>query len=89
MTHLNAASVANCSRIFICRPGGGLELANQGGARAKVKTVDLQSIDIVAASEPDAFRATTVWNVAGSVGHWGHVHTRTNQYNAEAFDSGD
>ncbi len=23
------------------------------------------------------------WNVAGSVGHWGHVHGRTNQYRAD------
>ncbi len=23
------------------------------------------------------------WNVSGSVGHRGHVHTRTNQYEAE------
>ncbi|MCH6563586.1 MAG: hypothetical protein IH800_14345, partial [Myxococcales bacterium] len=23
------------------------------------------------------------WNVAGSVGHWGHIHQRKNQYRAE------
>jgi len=60
-----------------------LELTNQGGARAKVKSVDMQSIDISAADEPDAFRARATWNVNGSVGHWGHVHTRVNQYQAE------
>ena len=27
--------------------------------------------------------AQVTWNVAGSVGHWGHVHTRKNQYQAE------
>ncbi len=27
--------------------------------------------------------ATASWNVAGSVGHWGHVHQRKNQYRAE------
>ncbi|MEP5765953.1 MAG: hypothetical protein ABJ308_15260 [Halieaceae bacterium] len=61
----------------------GLELANQGGARARVKAVEMQSIDIVAAEEPNAFRANATWNVHGSVGHWGHVHTRSNQYQAE------
>ena len=60
-----------------------LELANQGGARAKVKSVEMQSIAISAADEPDAFRARATWNVNGSVGHWGHVHTRVNQYQAE------
>ena len=60
-----------------------LELANQGGARAKVQSVELQAIDIAAADEPRAFRANATWNVNGSVGHWGHVHTRSNQYQAE------
>jgi hypothetical protein len=60
-----------------------LELANQGGARAKVKSVEMQSIAIAAADEPNAFRANATWNVHGSVGHWGHVHTRSNQYQAE------
>jgi hypothetical protein len=58
-----------------------LELTNQGGARAKVKSVELQEIAI----HPGAggFRADVTWNVNGSVGHWGHVHTRSNQYQAE------
>lgn len=59
-----------------------LELANQGGARAKVKSVELQSIDIQSAEEPGAFRADATWHVNGSVGHWGHVHTRSNRYRA-------
>jgi hypothetical protein len=60
-----------------------LELANQGGARAKVKSVELQDIEILSADKPAAFLANTTWNVNGSVGHWGHVHTRINQYQAE------
>jgi hypothetical protein len=59
----------------------GLELRNQGGARAKVKEIDL----IELATSPGAnggFVASVTWNVAGSVGHWGHVHSRTNQYRA-------
>jgi len=59
-----------------------LELANQGGARAKVSTVDV----LEATPEPvdgEGFRARTTWNVTGSVGHWGHVHQRSNQYLAE------
>lgn len=60
-----------------------LELTNQGGARAKVKSIEVQAIEIVAAETANAFRASTTWNVNGSVGHWGHVHTRVNQYQAE------
>jgi hypothetical protein len=59
-----------------------LELANQGGARAKVKQVEM--IDVAAEPGPQgSFVATASWNVAGSVGHWGHVHERKNRYRAE------
>ncbi len=33
--------------------------------------------------EDGGFVAAATWNVAGSVGHWGHVHERRNQYRAE------
>jgi hypothetical protein len=59
----------------------GLELQNQGGARARVKTVEVDDLD----AEPapgGAFDAAVTWNVAGSVGHWGHVHQRKNRYRA-------
>jgi len=59
-----------------------LELANQGGARARVSAVDV----IEATNEPlpdgQGFSTRATWNVSGSVGHWGHVHQRTNQYEA-------
>jgi hypothetical protein len=60
----------------------GLELANQGGARARVKAIELT--DIAASSgEKGAVVARTTWNVFGSVGHWGHIHSRSNRYEAE------
>jgi hypothetical protein len=60
----------------------GLELQSQGGARAKVDTVELMGLDV--RSDGDhGFRARATWNVAGSIGHWGHVHQRRNQYEAE------
>jgi len=58
-----------------------LVLANQGGARAKVKSLELVSTDNLILQH-DGFTVHTVWNVFGSVGHWGHVHQRTNQYEA-------
>ena len=58
-----------------------LELANQGGARVKVKSIDVSNAELL---ERGGNRLTisSNWNVAGSVGHWGHVHQRTNAYNA-------
>jgi hypothetical protein len=58
-----------------------LELASQGGARAKVQELEMLEVD--AESEGPGFRATSTWNVAASVGHWGHIHQRRNQYIAE------
>jgi hypothetical protein len=61
----------------------GLELASQGGARVKVKQVDLLQVDPRALRGESGFLAHCQWNVMGSVGHWGHIHQRTNQYEAE------
>jgi hypothetical protein len=61
----------------------GLELASQGGARARVKTVDLVELASVTPADDGGFRADATWNVAGAVGHWGHVHERRNQYQAK------
>jgi hypothetical protein len=60
----------------------GLELASQGGARVKVKEIDLIEFEAKSANS-GGFSATATWNVAGSIGHWGHVHQRRNQYRAE------
>jgi hypothetical protein len=59
----------------------GLELANQGGARAKVKQIELQELTREAASV-GRLTASATWTVMGSVGHWGHIHQRQNQYQA-------
>jgi hypothetical protein len=60
----------------------GLELASQGGARAKVKRVEIVDLHVEHV-DGGAFNVETTWNIAGSVGHWGHVHERRNQYHAE------
>lgn len=59
-----------------------LELASQGGARVKVKDVEMISTVL---KDRDGNRLTLVseWVVTGSVGHWGHVHQRINSYQAE------
>jgi hypothetical protein len=58
-----------------------LELASQGGARAKVQEVEM--LDVEVEREGAGFRARSTWNVAASVGHWGHIHQRRNQYVAD------
>jgi len=60
----------------------GLELASQGGARAKVKELELIDVSVQHGRD-GGFVARCSWNVSGSVGHWGHVHRRTNQYEAD------
>jgi hypothetical protein len=59
-----------------------LELENQGGARVKVNDVELTAVRPTPAGADGGFDATCTWIVSGSVGHWGHIHQRTNQYEA-------
>lgn len=59
----------------------GLALANQGGAQVKVKNIEMQETRLVDSS-PEQFTVEARWNVYGSVGHWGHIHQRTNAYHA-------
>jgi hypothetical protein len=59
-----------------------LVLANQGGAQAKVKTVMLDKLELKPADDDRGFTAEVNWTVNGSVGHWGHIHQRSNRYQA-------
>jgi hypothetical protein len=59
----------------------GLELANQGGARVKVKDIEVLETKLLQSSG-QTFDVESRWNVSGSVGHWGHVHQRSNAYHA-------
>jgi len=59
----------------------GLVLANQGGARVKVKNIEMLESTLVD-SQGDSLTVESRWNVFGSVGHWGHIHQRTNGYHA-------
>jgi len=76
-----AASIAGdlLSKVYL-QTRRSMELENQGGARVKVKTVELVEFNHSAAES--GFQSECTWNVAGSVGHWGHIHQRTNQYRA-------
>jgi len=60
-----------------------LELKNQGGARVKVKEVTILDNEITPLKNEVGFQTRSKWNVVGSVGHWGHIHQRKNQYEAK------
>jgi DNA-binding protein Fis len=54
-----------------------------GGAQAKVKDVDIQHARAERqAGDTPTYAIRSQWTATGTVGHWGHVHTRRNQYDA-------
>ena len=59
-----------------------LVVAEQGGARAHVQRIQVVDGKLVAAKS-GYFRYQCSWRVVGTVEHWGHIHTRENQYTAE------
>jgi hypothetical protein len=59
----------------------GLELESQGGARAKVRRIEL--VEIAGLESDDGIASRCTWNVEAAVGHWGHIHQRINQYVAD------
>jgi len=67
-----------------------LKMQEQGGAISRVSDVQWETIEpeAVIAGENQithderSFAVKSTWTVAGTVEHWGHVHTRTNQYQA-------
>ena len=60
----------------------GLRLESQGGARVRVREVEVADVTPEPSPRPGALRYRTAWNATGSVGHWGHTHIRTNAYEA-------
>lgn len=56
-------------------------LESQGGIQVKVKDVEVMEVEEVA-SNNDGISFKCKWTVKGDVGHWGHIHSRTNQYEA-------
>ncbi len=60
-----------------------LVVTQAGGARARVQEVEILDVDV----EPLDGRALGLlfharWTAMGTVGHWGHIHTRKNEYEA-------
>jgi len=60
-----------------------ITLENQGGAQVKIDDVDVLETDFIYRDDSPGFKSNVKWNVSGTVGHWGHLHRRANQYVAE------
>jgi len=60
-----------------------LVVEQAGGAQAKVEQVVIEAV-VVSDSEQHAgaLDLKAQWTALGQVGHWGHIHTRQNRYDA-------
>ena len=60
-----------------------MQIKRAGGAHAKVRAVELlQAESQPGADLPLSYDVTASWSALGTVGHWGHLHTRKNVYQA-------
>ena len=64
----------------------GLQMQEQGGAMARVREGKLMDQQLLASqAQPDGrpqLQLKCRWRVMGTVEHWGHIHTRENEYRA-------
>jgi hypothetical protein len=56
-------------------------IENQGGIEARVNEVVMTSVEELT-DEDEGLAYRCGWIVSGEVGHWGHTHSRINQYDA-------
>ena len=60
-----------------------LRISEQGGAVSRIE--DVQILSGLQQAEPfveNGFQYRCKWNIVGTIEHWGHIHERTNQYDA-------
>jgi hypothetical protein len=60
-----------------------LVMEETGGARATLRSLDLVSASGEALPGNAGYSVHGVWDVKGTVGHWGHLHDRVNRYEAD------
>jgi len=60
-----------------------LVVEQAGGAQAKVEHVAIENVTVNESTKYDgALDLRAQWTALGQVGHWGHIHTRQNRYDA-------
>jgi hypothetical protein len=60
-----------------------LVMQEQGGAVAHVQEVKVLKTEPGEARSTHGFTERITWQVEGTVEHWGHIHTRVNEYSAD------
>jgi hypothetical protein len=58
-------------------------MQEQGGAVARVQDVKVIQTEPAEGKNKGGFGERLTWQVEGTVEHWGHIHTRVNEYSAE------
>jgi hypothetical protein len=61
----------------------GLIMQEQGGAVARVQEVKVVKAELAEGKTKNGFAERVTWQVEGTVDHWGHIHTRINEYSAD------
>jgi len=59
-----------------------LLMAEQGGSKSRVLSVKPVSTRLIGRPTAESFAVQHRWRVVGSVEHWGHIHTRENEFDA-------
>jgi len=60
-----------------------LVVTQAGGAQARVKEIKIQHVQVSSLkNRPLGLLFHAKWTALGTVGHWGHIHTRENLYDA-------
>jgi hypothetical protein len=60
-----------------------LTVEQAGGAQARVKEVAIKDVEVRKSTQHDgALDLKAQWTALGQVGHWGHIHSRQNRYDA-------
>lgn len=60
-----------------------LIVQKQGGAVANVQEVKVIKSEPLPSNQNRGFRERVTWQVTGTVEHWGHIHTRVNEYTGD------
>ncbi|MEZ6059400.1 MAG: hypothetical protein R3C19_03460 [Planctomycetaceae bacterium] len=62
-----------------------LAMEEQGGPSARIDDVELVSVrrNGEGSHKPSEFEVSCRWNLAGTIEHWGHIHRRRNQFDAD------
>ena len=61
----------------------GLIMQEQGGVVARVQAVKVMKTEPAEGKSKTGFAERVTWQVEGTVEHWGHIHTRVNEYSAD------